>query len=158
LVEPVMLPPPKALLQRLSDGARHRRTRWSSRNAARQYFSTLSFFAVWEPRALDLYVQEGLAQQADGSVVLKCPPEVEATIFAASGGLDLPCTATALDCAVSILWAKRSPFFPRSCYEALVRAMPRGRLLEVDAGHLVPMEHPDLIVQAAQEIRNRVLK
>jgi len=152
LVEPVMLPPPEALLQRLIEGARRRRTHWSSRHAARQYFSTLSFFAVWEPRVLDLYIEEGLAQRADGSVVLKCPGEVEATIFAAAAGLNLPSTVMALDCSISVLWAKRSTFFPRSCYEELVRAIPRGRLLEVDAGHWAPMERPDIVVQAAREI------
>ena len=157
LVEPIVLPPPALLLQRLSEGARHRRMHWSSRNAARQYFSTLSFFAVWEPRALDLYVQEGLAQRADGSVVLKCPREVEAAIFASAAGLDLHSAVTALDCSVSILWAKRGALFPRSYYEELVRAMPRGRLLEVDTGHLVPMERPDLVVQAARDIRNGVM-
>lgn len=159
LVDPVIPPPPAmvalyaadpdraARLGRLVEGARRRRSVWPSFAAARDHFTKRSLFAAWLPEALDLYIEHGLRQRADGQVELRCPGEAEAAIFSASGGLDIEDLARRAAVPATVLWAARGDF-PRSVFERVFAAMPGARIVEVDCGHLIPMERPDLVVDA----------
>jgi len=159
LVDPVIPPPPAmvalyaadpdraARLGRLVEGARRRRSLWPSFAAARDHFAKRSLFAAWLPEALDLYIEHGLRQRADGQVELRCPGEAEAAIFSASGGLDIETIARRAVVPATVLWATRGDF-PRSVFERVFSAMPGARIVEVDCGHLIPMERPDLVVDA----------
>ena len=44
-----------------------------------------------------------------------------------------------------VLWA-RGGHFPREHFEDLAGRMQRGEVRDADAGHLVPMERPELVV------------
>lgn len=154
LVDPVVPPPPEriaadservARLTRMVEGARRRRSVWPDRAAAREQFATRSLFANWVPAALDLYVEHGLRDRSDGQVELKCPGEIEATVFSTSGGLDLFDLARRATTPALFLWAERGDF-PRFIYESLVGEMADARIVDVAAGHLVPMENPELVV------------
>ncbi len=156
LVDPVIPPPASAAIdparregaERLARSARERRPRWPSREEVRASWAGKDFFAGWQPLALELYLAEGLRERSDGSVELKCPPEVEAWVFEASGSLEVFALAPSVTAAARIQWA-RSGSFPREVYEALAARMPRGEVEDVDAGHLVPMERPDLVIASA---------
>lgn len=156
LVDPVTPPPPdsaptaerQARLVRIVEGARKRRAEWPSRAEARAWWAERAFFASWDPRALDLYVLDGLRARPDGSVVLKCMPETEATIFGHSGGIDVFALAAAVRTPTRILWAERGDF-SRPVYERMARGMANAVIETVAAGHLVTMERPDLVVEAA---------
>ena len=156
LVDPVIPPPPSAALDparregalRLAQSARERRPRWPSRDEVRASWAGKDFFAGWQPLALELYLAEGLRDLADGGVELKCPPEVEAWIFEASGSLEVFALAPSVTVQVKIQWARRGSF-PREAYEALAARLRHGAVEDVDAGHLVPMERPDLVIASA---------
>ena len=105
-----------------------------------------ALFADWEPRALDLYVREGLAERADGSVELKCPGEVEAAIFERGVASDLWEAAPRVAIPTLLLWASRGDF-PRPMFEALAARMPGAELRSLEAGHLAVMERPDLVLE-----------
>jgi pimeloyl-ACP methyl ester carboxylesterase len=132
----------------LAEGARKRRDVWPDRATARARWSEKAMFAGWDPRALDLYLAEGIRDRDDGRVELKCPGEVEASIF--EQGVHSGASAMAERVAVPtvILWAARGNF-PRGHFEALAARMPDATVRDADAGHLVPMERPDLVVAAA---------
>jgi pimeloyl-ACP methyl ester carboxylesterase len=157
LVDPVIPLPPGAIprvdparserLSRLVEGARRRRAEWPSRAAARAHFAERSLFADWDPRALDLYVAEALRERADGGVELKCPGEVEAAIFSASGEIDVVALARRVTAPTLFLWAARGDF-PRPLYERLAAEMSAARVVDLDAGHLAPMERPELVLGA----------
>ncbi len=155
VVDPVILPPAaerttaasRGRGNALAEGARRRRAVFGSRAEARAWWQGRDFFAAWDPRALDLYVDEGLRERADGKLELKCSPEVEAAIFGASGAFDVFELAPAVTAPTLFLWAARGSF-PRPVHEALAERMPRARLEAVDAGHLIPMERPDLVAEA----------
>jgi pimeloyl-ACP methyl ester carboxylesterase len=143
------LPPERAAaIARLVEGARRRRTRWPSRAAARAQWAARGFFSRWDPRALDLYALDGLRERADG-VELKCPAAIEARIFAAGPGLDVLALARGVTTPALLLWAARGDF-PRPLFEAVAAVMARARVETVDAGHLIPMERPDLVVDAVR--------
>lgn len=156
LVDPVV-PPPAALaaadperasrLARLVEGASRRRSVWESRAAARAHFAARSLFRDWRPEALDLYVEYGLRERGDGQVELACPGAVEAAIFGQSGGLDVAALARrAADVPARVLWARHGDF-PRAVYERVFAAMAHARIIDADAGHLIPMEQPELVVR-----------
>ena len=156
LVDPVIPPPSSAPIdparregaQRLARAARERRPHWPSRDDVRASWAGKDFFAGWQPLALELYLAEGLRELADGTVELKCPPEVEAAIFEASGSLDVFALAPSVTARVRIQWARRGNF-PREVYEALAARMRQAEVEDVDAGHLVPMERPELVIASA---------
>jgi len=131
----------------LVDGARNRRHVWRSRAEAREKWRGKQLFESWDPRALDLYLQEGMRDREDGQVELKCLPEVEARIFEAPGKLDNAAAAARLTIPAKLIWASRGNF-PRSVYETIVGHMSDGTIEEMDAGHLVPMEEPERVADA----------
>jgi pimeloyl-ACP methyl ester carboxylesterase len=156
LVDPVTPPAPGSDAERvrrphtnaLAAGARRRAHVFASREDARSRWGRRSLFAACDPRALDLYAAHGLRERSDGRVELKCPGEVEAAIFE-SASIDVFAWAKGVRAPTLFLWAKRGNF-PRATYEKLAASMPDGRVEEVDAGHLVPLERPDLVVDAVE--------
>jgi len=159
LVDPVIPPPPAMLaaydadpervtrISRLVDGARNRRSVWPSFADAREHFSKRSLFAGWLPDALDLYIEHGLRQRADGQVELRCPGDLEAMVFSASGRLDVEDLARRATVPAIVLWARHGDF-PPAVYQRVFAAMPSARIVDVDCGHLIPMERPDLVADA----------
>jgi len=129
----------------LAEAARRRRHVWPSRATAREKWSQKAFFADWHARALEAYAAEGLRDRPDGQVELKCSGEVEGTIFESGRDFDPWEIAPRVGVPTLIVRAQRGNF-PREIFEALAAAIPDGRLREVDAGHLIPMERPDLVV------------
>jgi pimeloyl-ACP methyl ester carboxylesterase len=160
LVDPV-IPPPPAMdaaydadpervmrISGLVDRARTRRSIWPSFAAARAHFATRPLFADWQPEALDLYIEHGLRQRTDGQVELRCPGALEAAVFASSGRLDVEDLARrATTLPALVLWARHGNF-PPAVYQRVFAAMPRARIIDADCGHLIPMERPDLVVDA----------
>jgi pimeloyl-ACP methyl ester carboxylesterase len=155
LVDPVTPPPAAsapperaAHVEAMVDAARRRRADWPSRAEARAWFAERSLFAAFRPEALDLYVLDGLRERPAGGVELKCPGEVEAAVFSQGDGVDLEAWARGLSPPALWLWAERGSF-PLPYYEALAASMRSARVEPVPAGHLIPMERPDLIADAA---------
>ncbi len=156
LVDPVIPPPPawgptvdaarQERLTRLVEGAQKRRSLWPSREEARAHFSARSLFQPWLPAALELYLEYGLRERADGQLELKCPGDVEAAIFGASGALDVAALVRRVTVPTTVLWATRGDF-PRVVYERVFAAMPSARIVDAEAGHLIPMEAPELVVR-----------
>ena len=130
----------------LADGARRRRAVWPSRDAARAKWAGKDLFTGWDPRVFEIYLAEGLHDRSDGQVELACPPEIEAAIFEASGSLDVLELASQVRVPALILWA-RAGNFPYTHFETLAARMAAAELRVADAGHLVPMENPELVVR-----------
>jgi pimeloyl-ACP methyl ester carboxylesterase len=157
LVDPVILPPgfdPSANGNPLADGARKRRHVWPNRRAAREKWSTKDFFADWDASVLDLYLAEGFSDRADGQVELKCTREIETAIFESGHTFDPWSLANKVRVPTLILWATRGDF-PRIVYENLAQRMENAQIQDVDAGHMIPMEHPDRVVDAVLEFAAR---
>jgi pimeloyl-ACP methyl ester carboxylesterase len=153
LVDPVTPPPAVSSdperpqrVNRLAEGARRRQQVFGSREEARERWAGRSSFARFDPRALDLYAVHGLRERSEGGFELKCAGEVEAAVFDA-GYVDIFAQAVRVDAPTLFLWAQEGDF-PRSVYQTLAASMPSAVVEDVEAGHLVPMERPDLVVAA----------
>jgi pimeloyl-ACP methyl ester carboxylesterase len=147
LGEGATVAPPRANV--LAERALRRRHVWPSREAARAHFAERELFRAFTPRALDLYVAEGLRTRPDGQVELKCSPEAESGVFSGAGGFDVFSLLGGLRAPVLMLWARRGSF-PRALYEQLVASMQAARIEDVDTGHLVPMEDPQVVLDAIE--------
>jgi pimeloyl-ACP methyl ester carboxylesterase len=155
LLDPVTPPPPAeapperaAHVESMVDAARRRRADWPSRAEARAWFAERSLFASWRPEALDLYVEDGLRERPEGGVALKCPGAVEAAVFSQGDAVDLAAWARGAEQPTLWLWAERGNF-PRPLYEKLARSMRAARVETAPSAHLIPMERPDLVADAA---------
>ncbi|MDH3643276.1 MAG: alpha/beta hydrolase [Gammaproteobacteria bacterium] len=130
--------------------ARKRSAIWPSRDTARQAWRDKPMFSTWQPEAFELYVNEGFRDREDGSVELKCDPHVEATIFETTGSLDTFEFAPRVAAPVLLVRAGRGQF-PAPIFEHLARLFPDCDYRVVDAGHLLPMEAPELAVELLDE-------
>jgi pimeloyl-ACP methyl ester carboxylesterase len=156
LVEPVMPPPAKSLqeieperaerLGGMVEAALTRRAVWPDRELAWAKWSGRKMFEDWLPEALELYVAEGLEDLDDGRVQLKCRPETEASIFAGGPAFDCWALAPRVSTPSLLLWATDGDF-PRAVYERYAALMGDARVRDIDAGHFLPMERPDLVVR-----------
>ena len=126
--------------------ARKRTAIWPSRDAARAAWASKPLFARWQPRAFDLYLAEGMRDRADGQVELKCRPDVEATVFASSGDLDIYAEAPSVRSPALLVRAARG-FLPVQAFDHLARLLPKCTYVEPDLGHLMPLEAPDETVR-----------
>ena len=98
------------------------------------------------PSAFDLYIEEGLLEDENGEVALKCAGEVEAQIFGNSLSLNLDEVLAGVRTPARLLWARHG-IFPREVFERVCAVLPGAQLVEADAGHLIPMEKPDWVVE-----------
>jgi pimeloyl-ACP methyl ester carboxylesterase len=153
MVDPVIIPKEMAVrpervehASSMSLRARRRRDGWDTRETARAYFASRELFARWEPRALDLYVTEGLRERIGGGFELKCQGAVEGAVFAGNQGMDILQVAARTRARVRILWARQGNF-SREVYEAMAESMARADVVSIDTGHLVVMEQPDVVVE-----------
>ena len=151
LVDPVIFPEgvdrSQARGNELAVRALKRTRRWESRAEARAFFGEKELFEAWEPRAIDLYVAEALRDCPDGGIKLKCPPGVESSIFGGPSSLDIHGAADRLGTPTLLLRA-RAGNFEREVFDALAARMLEGRVEDVDAGHLIPMENPQRVADA----------
>lgn len=130
--------------------ARKRTSVWPSRDTARAAWQAKPMFAAWQPRAFDIYLAEGFRDRPDGTVELKCRPDVEATIFATSGDLDIFAAAPRIDAPVLLVRAGRGSLPPQA-FTHLQQLIPDCTLRVPDVGHLMPLEAPELTVQLLRE-------
>lgn len=155
LVDPVTPPPGaeapsperRAHVAKLVERAGKRRHDWPSPAEARAFFAERELFGAWHPAALDLYVLDGLRARSDGSVELKCPGAVEAAVFSGGDDVDVDAIARGVTLPALWLWASRGNF-ARERYEELAASMADARVESLDAGHLAPMERPELVAEA----------
>jgi pimeloyl-ACP methyl ester carboxylesterase len=133
----------------LAERARKRRRHWPSREDARSHLAGRELFATWTPRARALYVEHALRDAEGGGVELACAPETEAAIFERGVRFHVFAEVKRIPAPVLFLRAARGSF-PRAAYEALAARSADGRVADVDAGHLVPMERPELVVAAVE--------
>jgi pimeloyl-ACP methyl ester carboxylesterase len=155
LVDPVVHRPEwRALLASgassgMAERARRRRRHWASRAEALRHFESRELFASWTPEARALYVACALHDAPGGGVELACAPETEAAIFERGAHLDLDAEVERVAAPVLFLRAARGNF-PRDVYEKLAARSPRGEVQDLDAGHLVLMEQPELVIAALE--------
>lgn len=156
LVDPVILQRAAYMGQRWQTHfVRKRKNHWHSPHEMFERFKDRPPFRDWDQAVLHDYVEHGLVRAPDGhGYVLACPPEIEGSIYEASGlddanlygrleTIDVPVTVIRSSSSLAMLPAidmAASPTAPdlASCFR-------QGRDLQVPHSHFIPMEAPGLV-------------
>jgi pimeloyl-ACP methyl ester carboxylesterase len=138
--------------QDLATASRKRRPGFASREEVVTRWRDRPPFSNWDSQVFDDYVMHGFEEQGDGSVLLRCPPRLEARTFEAARDFDAEPFLASVACPVLLVQgAETSPWFDSMLAQAAA-TLPDGRRLTIPGvGHLAPMEAPGTI---AQEIRD----
>jgi pimeloyl-ACP methyl ester carboxylesterase len=126
----------------MADAARRRRPWFPDRDTAYTNFAAKPPLAVLDPQALRAYVDHGLRERPDGTVELKCTPEVEARVFEGSMASDTFAHLGEIGVPV-IVAASGDDGGPARLAPLIADALPRGRLERYPhLTHFGPMEDP----------------
>ena len=127
----------------LADGARRRRASFPSRQAAFDNYAAKPPLDTATPEALWAYVEWGFEELADGSVRLRCPPEIESTIYrygAIHGAFE---RLGEVGCPVTVVHGRPEEDRPSVWAKDVVARLPRGREVTFpELTHFGPLEDP----------------
>jgi pimeloyl-ACP methyl ester carboxylesterase len=153
LIDPVIPPPrptPGVGGHDLVEGARRRRSHFSSRAAALEAYVHRRAFAGWAKDMLADYVEAGFHDVADGGVRLACSPAWEASNFVLASDLDAWPALENPPYPVEIMKAERES----TCQFAVSTDNVSVRMV-AGASHFLPMEQPELVGAALADAIRR---
>jgi len=153
LIEPIILPPPRARADDdpLTVGALRRRPSFGSRAAALESFHGRGPFVSWDDAVLDAYVGHGFAD-VDGRWTLRCAPETEAEYYATAYVHDAWERLPDVTCPVLLLAGADTTAPIAHVLEEHADRLGAGTLrLVAGHGHFLPMERPDLVRRTVEE-------
>ena len=148
LMDPTLLPPEyraaaPAGFNPMSERARRRRAVWDSNDELFERLRAGTPLAAWREDFLRAYVTYGTDPQPNGTVRLKCPPEIEAQVYEMAPGNTGWDKLAELGCPTLVLTGEESPMWSGDRGEIAAARIPNGRAEKIAGGHFFPMEHPD---------------
>jgi pimeloyl-ACP methyl ester carboxylesterase len=161
LIEPIFLPRDFYKMQirveehPLASKSIKRRNAWESAAAAKSYLKGKGLFRNWKEEFLDLYIQHGMVSYETGDLELTCSPEKEASLFMGGMGYDPWPMLPKIACPVLVIEGENSTNRPVINLKKASSKFQNGtyRLIR-DAGHLIPMEKPQEIIQIVLDFLN----
>jgi pimeloyl-ACP methyl ester carboxylesterase len=158
LIEPILLPEhrylkPIALEEHpLARQALRRKNHWKNLEEAEAYLRSKPLFHRWDQEMLELYLQYGLTSGPDGGLKLACSPRGEAAIFMGGAAKNPWPLLPNIACPVLILEGGNSESRSLLNLKKAAELLPKGEYQRVpEAGHLIPMEKPQLTMQTIRD-------
>jgi pimeloyl-ACP methyl ester carboxylesterase len=154
LMDPTTMPPEwrgiaEHMENPMADAARKRRAVWDSPEQMVERLRKGSPLAGWREEFLRAYAVYGLEQREDGKFELKCPPHIEAQIYAEAGSNDGWDRLAHIGCPTLLLTGTSSPMWSGDRGREAGERLPNGRYDAVEGGHFFPMENPQAAVDRA---------
>lgn len=134
---------------RLVQGALRRRVHFPNAAAARAHYQGRGIFSGWHPAALEGYLAGGFRSASDGGVTLAWSPEWEGHIFSLVP-IDTWNAITRVCQPMLLMRGKRSNVMIERTWADLQRLLPHATFVEVDGGHMLPMQQPQAVAAAVQ--------
>jgi pimeloyl-ACP methyl ester carboxylesterase len=125
----------------LAQGAARRRHRFASLDEARARYSGRGAFAAMQAEALEGYLAGGLRPDGQGGLSLAWPREWEARIFSLVP-IDTWSALARLRVPLLIIRGRRSDLLIDRSWRLLRRLLPAAAMVELDGGHMLPLERP----------------
>ncbi len=152
--EPVIFPtngPRPAADHALAQGARRRRSTFATFDQALENFSTKPPMKAFDPACRDAYVRHGFRTTTEGTIELKCAPEMEARVYEGGGLHKTWDSLGQVRCPVLVLHGRVGPFGAAVVADKLAPLMPNATSYGWDfLTHFGPQEAPGLIAEAAR--------
>ncbi|HEX3796285.1 MAG TPA: alpha/beta hydrolase [Acidimicrobiales bacterium] len=153
IVAPGVLPPP-GTPNPMADGAARRRSSFESFDAALVNFAQKPPLDQLRADALRAYVEAGFAPQPDGSVVLRCSPTREASVYRGAPDSGAWSVVGHLTIPIAMVSGRQESFGPVAFMPAVVEILQRGTVREhPELGHFGPLENPTTM---AHDVRSWV--
>jgi len=131
--------------------ALRRRAVFASRAAAIRHYGAKLPLSCLRSDVLADYVEDGFADQADGTVRLRCDPAAEAATFAMAPHNQAWDHLPLVTCPTTFACGAAPSDFGAGAAAALAARAPQGRSEEHPAlGHLGPFEDPDAVALAVR--------
>lgn len=156
LFEPIVFPPASEgaapIESPLVASAQRRRRSFASYEEALANYSSKPPLSLLTTAALTAYVLHGFRRAGDGSVRLKCDPELEAATFSAGSRHRTWERLPEIDVPVLVLSGEVKSMQPSSLARPVAERLPAGeyRLLP-GLDHFGPMTHPDVLAAVVAE-------
>ncbi len=130
----------------------HRRRReWESRAALDTYLRQHRETKRWRGDVIDSVVAHEVFEKTDGSVEMKCSPDVYNLEDHEHDTYNLIAMAPQITVPTQLIYASES-FIPREEIDAFGRGLLHGQVQYVaGAGHNIYMEQPDLVAEVAHQ-------
>ena len=154
LVEPIVFAEgDQAMVEAMAAQAERRRSHWPDRETARAHLAAKPVFSRWHPAAMDGYLRTGLGDDPAGGVRLRCRPRFEAEVYRLSHSHRMWDRLGEVHCPVLVLAGTESDTYRPEDAARLAGRLPGGRFrLAEGTGHFLPMERPELVVAAIEEV------
>ena len=125
LLDPILMPQQLLDMQLdmktpnpMSAKALSRRNSWQNRQEAKEYFLSKSIYKTWTAESIECFLDYALEVLEDGTLTLKCPPSIEASIFG-SGPQGIWSLIEEVEDDIHIIYGSDSyPFIEMSCQQA----------------------------------------
>jgi pimeloyl-ACP methyl ester carboxylesterase len=156
--EPIVFPPPDPDAGERPDsplpaGARKRRSRFPSFEAAIENFAAKPPMAAFNAVAREAYVRHGFKPTPDGDIELKCLPEHEARTYETGGISGAWDSLPAITTPVWVLSGAIAPFQPSAFAITVAQRIPGSTYVRWDeVGHFGPLEKPELLAQYVSSV------
>lgn len=155
--EPVLVPADPPLGRDpenwLGEGARRRRPTFPSREEALRHYADRPPMRDFHHAVLRSYVDHGVRDAGDGTVVLKCHPEDEARVYEMATAHDGFGRLARVACPVILARGARSEAASAPQAAQLARRLPQAETLELaDLGHFGPLEDPARVARSIREV------
>ena len=132
----------------LSNGARRRRDTFNSFDDAFDNYASKPPFNTLHPEVLRVYVDHGFAENADGTVSLKCLPDNEAEVYAHGMSHHAFAALHEVSCPVTIAMGVENAV-PAVFGRRIAEALPYGTVASFpELAHFGPLEEPRTIASS----------
>lgn len=121
--------------------ARARSTRWENDEELWQYFHHRGVFKGWDDDCLRSYLTHAMHRDSDGVIHLKCPPEIEASIFSTYPQWLWRSLRKVRD-PVTILYGDKTFGFLLKALPKLRKTNPMFDMIEMPGSHCFMQEDP----------------
>jgi pimeloyl-ACP methyl ester carboxylesterase len=137
--------------------ASRRRPVFPSKQAAIDRYGSRPPMDCYTPEALEIYVDHGFRELDDGTVQLKCLPEVEAGVFDGFRRSGVDRLLFDVDCPVFVAGGVNPDRTGRSMGASMVERLPHGVEVELPGvNHFAPMQKPDVVARSILECFGRL--
>ncbi|TFU05993.1 alpha/beta hydrolase [Polymorphobacter arshaanensis] len=134
--------------------ARRRRRDWPSLAELRAAYHGRGVFKTWGDEWLDAYLAGGTRPNAEGGVSLSCDPLWEAATFRAVSAT-LEASLHDWHGPMALLFANEGSTVTRADVPVFMARPGRTEAYFEQAGHFLPVEHPDEVAAAIRELAAR---
>jgi pimeloyl-ACP methyl ester carboxylesterase len=157
LIDPIMLstqqPEEGRNPLRLGERIARRRFQWPGRDAMITLLRTRPPYDTWSEVSLRAWVEHGTRELPDGTVELKCLPEVESKMYQHDPSIDVVQICAETTAGLRIIHAEQSDRFRLASAERACAVAPDCRMVTM-AGvtHFAPMEQPEVTARLVLDL------